>query len=194
MLAVPLNLDGDGVAGAVGPDAAPELVEAVAIGVPSTEVMTSPALMPAFSAAPPGCDLGDVGAGVAVGACVLDADARRAGPGERLPLVILSATLLAVAIGMAKPMPLFSPLLAVDLGVDPDDLGVAVGQRATRVARVDGRIGLDHVDGDACVVVDGPVDGADDAGGDGLLEPERAADGDGHLTRRPAPSWPAWRR
>src|SRR5581483_7493242 len=64
---------------------------------------------------------------------------------------------------------------------DPEHTALAVGDRATRVARVDRCIDLYHVDGAAGGLLRA-VDGADDAGGDRLLEPERAADGDRRLT------------
>ena len=60
------------------------------------------------------------------------------------------------------------------------------------VARIERGVGLDHVADQAAVL--GPqraADGADDAGGDGRLEAERVADGDGDLARR-ARSW-NWR-
>ena len=66
---------------------------------------------------------------------------------------------------------------AGDGGVDADDLAVRVDQRAAAVAGVDGGVGLDEVlvVGDADV---GAALGADDAGGDGLVEAERIADGE----------------
>ena len=61
-------------------------------------------------------------------------------------------------------------------GVDADHLSVAVQQRAAAVARIDGRIGLQH-HGRAR-----PANRAHDAARDGVLEdPERQPDGDHFL-------------
>ena len=54
-----------------------------------------------------------------------------------------------------------------------------VEQRAAAVAVVDRRVGLDHVvDREAVRRLDRALEGADDAGRDGALEPERVADRD----------------
>ena len=67
--------------------------------------------------------------------------------------------------------------LRQDRGVDADQLAAQVDQRAARVARVDGRIGLDEVL--VTLWVDaGAASGTDDPGGDGVLQPEGIADGD----------------
>ena len=50
---------------------------------------------------------------------------------------------LARLMGMAKPSPML-PCCAVDGGVDSDHVAVRIQQRPAAVARIDGRIGLDH--------------------------------------------------
>ncbi len=65
---------------------------------------------------------------------------------------------------------------AQDGGVDADQLATQVEQGATRVARVDGRIGLDEVF-QVLDVEAAAAERTDDAGGDGLAEAERVADG-----------------
>ena len=67
-----------------------------------------------------------------------------------------------------------------DGGVDADDVAVQVDQRATGVAGVDRRVGLDRGEDRALATaagVDRAVQRADDAAGDGALEPERRPDG-----------------
>ena len=69
-----------------------------------------------------------------------------------------------------------------DRGVDPDDLAVGVHERTTRVARVDGGVGLQHAverRGRSSVATV-PVRAGDDALGDAqpALERERVADRD----------------
>ena len=80
---------------------------------------------------------------------------------------------------MAKQMPWAG---LDDRGVDADDPAAAVDERAAAVAGVQGGVGLDdvvhQVAGDAA---QRPAQGADDAGGDGRFEAERAADGDDEL-------------
>src|SRR5712691_3820271 len=67
-----------------------------------------------------------------------------------------------------------------DRGIDADDTPVEIEQRPARVARIDGRVGLDkglvgrHADSRA-------PRRRDDADGDGPIEAERIADGDGPL-------------
>src|SRR4029453_16984509 len=60
--------------------------------------------------------------------------------------------------------------------VDADDAAMAGGEHAAGVARVDGGVGLDDL-----AALEEPVGGADDPGGHGLVEAERAADGDREL-------------
>ncbi|KAG1266985.1 hypothetical protein G6F66_014079 [Rhizopus arrhizus] len=61
-------------------------------------------------------------------------------------------------------------------GIDADQLALQVDQRATGIARVDRRIGLDEVL--AAQAADAAAThGRDDAGGDRLAEAERIADG-----------------
>ena len=88
---------------------------------------------------------------------------------------------LAVPTGMAKPTPSLPPEAEAMARVDADDLGAGVGQRAAGVARVDRGVGLDEAGQLADRRVDLTVEAAHDAGGDGLLEAERAADGDDRL-------------
>ena len=69
--------------------------------------------------------------------------------------------------------------VARDLGVHPDHATVEVEQGTARVAVVQRGVGLDcAVDREAVGSLDVAVQAADDAGRDGALEPERAADGD----------------
>ena len=66
----------------------------------------------------------------------------------------------------------------------PIDLRVGVDERATRVAGRDRGVGLDEVDERLRLLGragDGALQAGDDAGGDGVLEAERAADGHGEL-------------
>jgi hypothetical protein len=63
---------------------------------------------------------------------------------------------------------------AVDLRVDADDFAAHVDQRAARIARIDGDVGLDQRQ----QVVGLARLGRDDAGGDGVLEVERRTDRD----------------
>ena len=56
-------------------------------------------------------------------------------------------------------------------------------KRAAGVAGIDGGIGLDHVaDGDAVGGLDFAAEGRDDAGGQGLVVPERIADSEYRLS------------
>src|SRR6185295_9613098 len=69
-----------------------------------------------------------------------------------------------------------------DLGVDPDHLPGRVDERAARVARVDRRVGLQHVvDLEVVGRLDRALYGRDDAGGEGAFETEGIADGDGRI-------------
>ncbi len=70
----------------------------------------------------------------------------------------------------------------VDRGVDADHAALQVDQRSAAVARVDRRVGLDEV------LVGGDADlaaalGADDAGGDGVVQAEGVAHGDDPVAR-----------
>ena len=88
-----------------------------------------------------------------------------------------SMMLRAMLTGMAKPMPMLPPRARQDGAVDADELAPEVHQRAAGVARIDGGVGLDEVL--VAVRVDaGAPQAADDAGGDGVLQAERIADGD----------------
>src|SRR6056297_2054741 len=69
-----------------------------------------------------------------------------------------------------------------DGGVDADDLATGVDQRPAGVARVDRRVGLDHVDLRSLLGAEGAVERADDAGGHRTIEAEGRSDGDGGLT------------
>jgi hypothetical protein len=72
--------------------------------------------------------------------------------------------------------------LRVDRGVDTDDLPVHVDQRTAGVSGIDRRIRLNEVLELALrALIDGPVLGRDDAGGDRLRKFERLADGDDPL-------------
>ena len=86
----------------------------------------------------------------------------------------------AMSIGMAKPMPL---LFDGDRRVDADDVAAGVEQRAARVARVDGGVGLDEVRQRLVVVGrDRAALGRHDAARDRVrVRAERAADGDDEL-------------
>lgn len=116
-----------------------------------------------------------------------------------LPVLISSsATRLAWLTGMAKPSPIepaWPPSRSepsphgADGGVDADDAGFGVEERATGVAGVDGRVGLQGVDVRHVTAVaalaargDGPLLGADDAGGDRAGQVEGGADGDDGVT------------
>ena len=71
---------------------------------------------------------------------------------------------------------------ADDRGVDADHLAARVQQRPARVARVERRVGLDHVrDQPAGAGAHAASERADDARGDGVLEAERVADRDRDL-------------
>ncbi len=71
--------------------------------------------------------------------------------------------------------------LRQDQGVDADDVSVHVDQRASAVARIDGRVGLD-VD-HRIVGLELSRDGADDAEAHRAVQPHRAAEGEHQLTR-----------
>ena len=70
--------------------------------------------------------------------------------------------------------------VADDRGVDADDGAVGGDERPAGVAGVDGGVGLDEVVEADAAAVDLPVEGRDDAPGDGRLagEVEGVADGD----------------
>ena len=125
-------------------------------------VTTSPTLMPALSAAEPGSTVATSAPTENPEAEVLADFALTLTPNwpcVALPLSMISwATRLALLIGMLKPTPML-PLLAAgvsagrgDGDVDADDLALGVDQRAAGVAGVDGRVGLDDVDGDGSLV------------------------------------------
>src|SRR4029079_15545692 len=66
---------------------------------------------------------------------------------------------------------------ALDLRVDSDDVPGAVEERASRVAVVDRGVRLDRVgNGQDAGCLDLSANGADDPGGHGAIEPERASD------------------
>ncbi len=75
-----------------------------------------------------------------------------------------------------------------DGGVDADHPPGAVGQRPTRVARMEGGVGLDHLLDDPLVAAvagdERAAEAADDAGADRPLVAERAPDGDHELADR----------
>ena len=66
--------------------------------------------------------------------------------------------------------------VAQDGRVDAHHLAAHVEQRTAGVARVDGRVGLEHVDAALRRHRERPAQGADDADGDGVVEVERVAD------------------
>jgi hypothetical protein len=72
-----------------------------------------------------------------------------------------------------------APVAGLDLRVDPDDPPRRIDERAARVARVDGRVGLDHV-GDREVVRRGDLalQRRDHTGGQRAVQAERVADRD----------------
>ena len=82
--------------------------------------------------------------------------------------------------GTAKPMPMLPGHAGRrDLRVDADHVAAVVEQRAARVARVDRRVGLDHlVDREAVRRLDRAPEAGDDPLGGGAVEPERVADRD----------------
>ena len=66
---------------------------------------------------------------------------------------------------------------ADNCGIDADDLAGRGHQRPAGIARVQGRVGLDHaVDQPARAGAQRPAEGADDAGRDRALKAERVAD------------------
>ena len=73
-----------------------------------------------------------------------------------------------------------------DGGVDADELALRVHERAARVARIDGGIGLDEAldVGDAQLAAPGC---ADDPHGDGLTDPEGIADRQRQVAHAQAP-------
>ncbi len=76
--------------------------------------------------------------------------------------------------GTAKPMPTLPEIgPRIDVGM-PTRRPAQVEEAAAGVARVDRGVDLDHRD----ALVVGAADGADDARGDGVLQAERAADGE----------------
>ena len=95
-----------------------------------------------------------------------------------------------MSLGMANPTPRLPSAGAVgaDGGVHPDDATLEVSEGPAGVAGVDRGVGLEHLDdrrravGDVDVL-DDLADRADDAGRDALVEPERAADGNGTLAQ-----------
>ena len=86
-------------------------------------------------------------------------------------------TRLTESIGMAKPIPALVPdgdRIAV---LTPIARPAEFEQRPARIARIDGRVGLDHVGDLAPAAGRQPAfERADDAGGQRLVEPERVAD------------------
>src|SRR5207248_10256889 len=68
---------------------------------------------------------------------------------------------------------------ADDGRVDADEPAAAIQERSARVARIDGRVGLDHAFQLAAVVAfDLPAQGADDAARERVIQAERIADGE----------------
>ena len=89
----------------------------------------------------------------------------------------------AMSIGIAKPMPLLSAAIAVLM---PMTLPSASRSGPPRVARVDGRVGLDEVVerlGRPSVVIERPVAETMPLVTEFEYVPERAADGDDQLAR-----------
>ena len=74
-------------------------------------------------------------------------------------------------------MPRFERAIAQDGGVDADDFAAQVEQRSARVARVDRRVGLEHVDAALRGHVELAAERADHAHRDGVVEAERIANG-----------------
>ncbi len=62
-----------------------------------------------------------------------------------------------------------------DRGADRNRSSLQIDQRASRIAWIDGRIGLDQ--SAAIDPFQRPILGTDDAGADGRFQPKRAADG-----------------
>ena len=99
---------------------------------------------------------------------------------------------LAWSTGIAKPSPMLPLCCPVSTteggngGVDADELALKVDQRATGVAGVDGRVGLNGVEhrGVRATVAsgNGTVQGADDAGGHGAGQSEWLTNGNDALT------------
>jgi hypothetical protein len=83
-----------------------------------------------------------------------------------------------VLIGMAKPMPDVAclPSVRVDRRIDADDFAPDVQERAAGVARVDGRVGLQHLRAPAFGGREWTLEGADDADADGMRQSERVPD------------------
>ena len=73
--------------------------------------------------------------------------------------------------------------VGVDRRVHADHFAAHVQQRAARVARVDGGVGLQHVDGAPLADRERPLERADDADADGVRQAERVADGHDPVAR-----------
>jgi len=89
-------------------------------------------------------------------------------------------------LGMANPIPAAAPPPRLRVGGgqgrDADDPALEVDQGPAGVARVDRGAGLDHVgQRDPVLLVHGAPEGADDPLGDAGLQPQRVADGQGHI-------------
>ncbi len=155
---------------------------------PLTAVMTSPALIPAFSAADPSttCDTS--------APCTLFARSMLSAisgvsvwmltpstPRFTSPyLMSWFITIFIMLDGIAKPMPMLPPVRDRIAELMPTSSPVEVDQRAARVARVDRRVGLDEVLVALRVDARAP-ERADDAGGDGVAEAEWIADRDDEI-------------
>ena len=87
-------------------------------------------------------------------------------------------------MGMAKTHASAGAAGREDGGGDTDDFAVGVQERAAGVAAVDGGVGLDHpAQHSAILELDGAIQGADDARGEGALElSEGIANDHGGLT------------
>ena len=120
-----------------------------------------------------------------VGAGVKRIDARKCGAqirmNRRLAADDLVGNVLGVVNGNSKAHARAGARIALDERVDAHQLTIVVNERATRVARVDGGIGLDHVGIDSVTVGRahgrGAIQCRHNARGDRLLVAERRADG-----------------
>ena len=155
------------------------------IGWLLTSRITSPGSMPALSAGPLGVTTATT---APVRSFNPNSSSASRGTGctdtPIIPRVILpvrscGSRLRTTLIGTAKPMPILPDCResAIDGRVDADHFTAHVQERATRVARVDGGICLQHVDGATLADRERPLERADDADADGVREAERIADG-----------------
>src|SRR5690606_3616422 len=191
-IAIPKQLDPDGVAGALQADRVsqfPAVVDLLVVD-PDDDVVH---LYPGFFGGGARLDIGDQCAAIDFGTERLGAFRVDRGDGDAEQAAANFTEVDDLAHDRARDLRRHGETDAdvaagagEDRGIDTDEFAPHVHERATRVAGINGRIGLDEVLDNVAAAERGAdagaADSADDSRGHGVTESERIADSDHEIT------------